>query len=140
MPRKRPKSNRKRGRPYYGRALHDRMWLAEWLDNATEEFREAGSKRPFTDAVLTYLDFASGDDERAYGAPNPKAILALLRDKKRFAAYVKLMKKKRRRGRDEVQMWYDEWNREAARPPEDQELTEEEAAAWAARCVPPKYK
>lgn len=87
MPRKRPKSNRGRGRPYFGTALIERVHLADWLEECAEEYRQEGNPQPYYMALLEFLEM-TGQTE-------------ILTDNKRLARLEKNLKKKRLKGRRE---------------------------------------
>ena len=62
MPRKRPPSDRGRGRPYYGRALWERVALSWWIEKYAEQYRQAGNRRPYVQVAIDYLDLTEGPD------------------------------------------------------------------------------
>lgn len=87
MPRKRPKSQRGRGRPYFGTALYKRVHWAEWVEECAEDYRQEGNLQPYYMALLELLAL-TGQSQ-------------ILTDNKRLARLEKNFKKKRLKGRRE---------------------------------------
>jgi hypothetical protein len=91
MPRKRPKSERGRGRPYLGVALYERVHWAEWVEETAEERRQAGSQKPYVDTLLDLLELKE----------KPEAVREIIADEERYKRIEKNFKKKRLKGRRE---------------------------------------
>jgi hypothetical protein len=87
MPRKRSKSERGRGRPYFGTALYERVHWAEWVEECAEEYRQEGNLQPYYMALLELLELIGQSQ-----IPN---------DNKRLKQLEKNFKKKRLKGRRE---------------------------------------
>jgi|SRR4029453_8636017 hypothetical protein len=94
MPRKRPKSERGPGRPYAGKALYERVHWAEWVEETAEEHRQAGSRKPYVDALLDLLELTE----------EPEAVCKIIANETQFKRISKNFKKKRIKGRRESQM------------------------------------
>src|SRR5262249_52342347 len=94
MPRKRPKSERGPGRPYAGKALYERVHWADWVEETAEEHRQAGSRKPYVDALLDLLELTK----------EPEAVREIIANETQFNTISKSFKKKRIKGRRELQM------------------------------------
>lgn len=88
MPRKRPKSIRGRGRPYFGTALYERVHRVEWVEERAEEYRQEGNPQPYYMALLELLELTGQS--------------SILTDNKRLKRLEKSLKKKRLKGRREA--------------------------------------
>jgi hypothetical protein len=87
MPRKRPKSVRAKGRPYFGTALYERVHWAECIEEWAEEYRQQGNPQPYYMALLELLKL-TGQSQ-------------ILTDNRRLKRREKNFKKKRLKGRRE---------------------------------------
>jgi len=94
MARKRPKSKRGPGRPYFGEGLYARVHWAEWVEETAEEHRQAGSQKPYVDTLLDLLEQTE----------EPEVVREIIADEKRFERIAKNFKKKRSKGQRELQM------------------------------------
>jgi hypothetical protein len=94
MPRKRPKSERGRGRPYEGTALYERIHWVQWIEDSAEEARQNGSQKPYVHALLDLLETTE----------EPEVVREIVADERRFARLLKSTKKKRIKARRELEM------------------------------------
>jgi hypothetical protein len=94
LPRKRPNSKRGRGRPYAGKALYERIHWADWVEEGADEYRQAGSRKPY---VLVLIDLLELTEE-------PEVVREIIADEKRFARTQKHFKKKRLKARKELRV------------------------------------
>jgi hypothetical protein len=71
------------GRPI-GPAFLERVHLAQWFEEVEEEYRAAGSRRPFTDAALDLFEMEF--DEAEWKVPEKvEKFLATMKDKRKRA-------------------------------------------------------
>jgi hypothetical protein len=94
LPRKRQKSERGRGRPYAGRALYERVHWADWVEEAADEHRQRGSRKPYLEALIDLLEMTE----------EPEVVSEIIADERRFARVQKNFKKKRLKARKELRM------------------------------------
>jgi hypothetical protein len=100
-PTKQPK--RGVGRPYNAEPLWDRIWLAEMLHEAAVRKRAEGSRKPMADAVRDLYEIAV--DEKQQQQPG------------HFLRWEKSIKKRRLRGRRELQEAENHWAKFEKRRP-----------------------
>jgi hypothetical protein len=83
----------------------------QWVEEAGEEHKAAGSPKPYQEALLDLLELTEGEEETE----------AIVQDEKRFARIAKSFKKKRHKARRECQearrsaVLYRGWLRHRAR-------------------------
>jgi hypothetical protein len=151
LPRKRPKTGRLPGRPYAGRALYERIHWVDWVETYAEEYKQAGSKKPYLQILLDLLEMTGGHltteeiiavTEVETVADRDARAAEIIADERRFAGISKRFKKRRHKARRELQTIEETARKRAAqtnRRPEEAAEPFEKEDLRARRPHRPKY-